>query len=258
MENNQNISAEQKEQNSVVYSQPDEMTFTVNGVSFTMVRVEGGTFQMGATPEQGKDADPDEYPAHQVTLDSYAIGQTQVTQALWQAVMGENPSRFKGNTLPVECISWNDCQGFIKKLNFLTGLIGQTFRLPTEAEWEYAARGGRKSHDYKYSGSNNLDEVAWYDDNADDNTHPVATKKLNELGLYDMSGNVWEWCSDWFGNYRSEPQTNPTGPVSGTYRVRRGGSWHSIARRCYLSCCRSIYPGYSCNFLGFRPALDVE
>ena len=165
--------------------------FMVNGVSFEMVRVEGGTFHMGATSEQKDEAWDREKPVHSVTLSSYYIGKTEVTQALWQAVMGSNPSNFKGSNLPVECVCWNDCQEFIQKLNSLTG---RNFRLPTEAEWEFACRGGNNSRGYKYSGSNNLGSVAWYDDNSGGQTHPVATKAPNELGIYDMSGNVWEWC----------------------------------------------------------------
>ena len=140
----------------------------------------------------------DESPVHSVTLSSYYMGETEVTQALWKAVMGNNPSRFKGDNLPVENVSWNDCQEFIRKLKQKTG---KNFRLPTEAEWEYAARGGKKSNGYKYSGSNNIGSVAWYDDNSSNQIHAVKGKRLNELGLYDMSGNVWEWCSDWYGQY---------------------------------------------------------
>ena len=203
----------------------NEQTFRVKGVEFKMIKVEGGTFSMGATSEQ-TDYDRDEKPVHSVTLSDYYIGETEVTQELWEAVMGSNPSEFTGNNQrPVEMVSWDDCQKFIKKLNLLTG---KEFRLPTEAEWEYAARGGKhnKNYVYKYSGSNNHDEVAWYRDNSGSKTHPVKTKKANKLGLYDMSGNVWEWCNDWFGVYQSYSQTNPTGPSTGENRVLRGGSWN--------------------------------
>lgn len=227
-------------------------TFEVNGVSFDMIKVEGGTFTMGATSEQGDDAHGNERPAHQVTLSDYIIGETEVTQELWQAVMGSNPSRFKGDNLPVERVSWNDCQEFIKKLNSLTGL---QFRLPTEAEWEYAARGGNKSKGYKYSGSNDFGSVAWYWDNESSKTHNVATKAPNELGLYDMSGNVWEWCSDWYGDYSSDSQTNPKGPSSGFGRVFRGGSWGSNARCCRVSNRFSNIPDYRYYSLGLRLAL---
>ena len=194
----------------------------VNGVSFDMIAVEGGTFTMGATEEQVSDASSDEKPAHKVTLSSYYIGKTEVTQALWEAVMGSNPSSSRGANFPVDMVSWNDCQEFITKLNALTG---KKFRLPTEAEWEYAARGGNKSQGYKYSGSNTIDDVAWYASNSGWKLKEVATKASNELSIYDMSGNVWEWCSDWYSGsyYSSSEQTNPTGPKTGTNRVIRGG-----------------------------------
>ncbi|MDD3406286.1 MAG: formylglycine-generating enzyme family protein [Paludibacteraceae bacterium] len=228
-------------------------TFTVRGVTFEMVRVQGGTFQMGAqsTAVSGQNYDADAYsdesPVHQVTLSAFTIGETEVTQALWEAVMGSNPSYFKGSDLPVEQVSWNDCQTFLTKLNQLTG---KTFRLPTEAEWEYAARGGNKSQGYKYSGSNTMDDVGWYDNtgsdsNADGTTHAVGTRQANELGIYDMSGNVWEWCSDWYGNYSSSSQTNPTGAVSDFAdfgRVLRGGSWFNYARYCRVSNRNYPYP----------------
>ena len=228
-------------------------TYTINGVSFDMVSVAGGTFTMGATSEQGSDADNDEYPTHQVTLSNFMIGKTEVTQELWQAVMGSNPSYFSGNNLPVEYVSWNDCQEFIKKLNQLTGL---NFRLPTEAEWEYAARGGNKSKGYKYSGSNDIGSVAWYTSTTNDSgTKRVATKAPNELGLYDMSGNVYEWCSDWYGDYSSGSQTNPKGPFSGSDRVNRGGSWISYASGCRVSRRSMNSPGYRSRFQGLRLAL---
>lgn len=226
--------------------------FMVNGVSFEMVRVEGGTFRMGATSEQEDEADSDEKPVHSVTLSSYYIGKTEVTQALWQAVMGSDPSNFKGSDLPVECVSWDDCQEFIQKLNSLTG---RNFRLPTEAEWEFACRGGNNSRGYKYSGSNNLGSVAWYDGNSGGKSHPVGTKAPNELGIFDMSGNVWEWCSDWYANYTSYSQTNPTGPQSGSYRVYRGGSWFRSARYCRASIRSYGNPAGRGNLLGLRLAL---
>lgn len=241
----------------------DESTrsFTVNGVSFKMVRVDGGTFTMGATSEQGSDAYDDEKPAHHVTLSSYYIGETEVTQELWQAVMGSNPSYFSGAKKPVEQVSWDDCQKFIRKLNSLTG---QNFRLPTEAEWEFAARGGNKSRGYKYAGSNTIDNVAWYYDNSyalgksspDYGTHNVATKLPNELVLYDMSGNVWEWCSDLYGSYTSSSQTNPTGPSSGSGRVYRGGGWFIRAGDCRASARSITAPEHRGNYLGLRLALQ--
>ena len=235
-------------------SEDSNQTFTVNGVSFDMIAVEGGTFTMGATSEQGSDAYNDESPTHQVTLSSYYIGKTEVTQELWQAVMGSNPSYFLDTNLPVEKVSWEDCQIFIAKLNALTG---KYFRLPTEAEWEYAARGGSKSQGYKYSGSNTVDDVAWYPSNSSSKTHPVATKAPNELGIYDMSGNVLEWCRDWYSSsyYSSSSQYNPTGPASGSRRVYRGGSWGSSARLCRVSYRDYNGPSYRFYNLGLRLAL---
>ncbi len=236
-----------------ITSEPEGVkTFTVNGVSFNMVYVEGGTFTMGATAEQGADASDDEKPAHSVTLSSYSIGQTEVTQELWKAVMGEKPSYFKGSKNPVEIVSYEDCLTFISKLNSLTG---QNFRLPTEAEWEYAARGGKYSKGYKYSGSNNIDNVAWYTNNSGSKTHPVATKQANELGLYDMTGNVWEWCSDWYDKYKKSSQTNPQGPRSGSFRVIRGGSWFDSARYCRVSYRFNSLPDGGDGFLGVRLVL---
>ena len=237
--------------NDSIYT-PKIKTFDANGVSFEMVEVRGGTFRMGATSEQGSDADSDEKPVHSVTLSGYYIGKTEVTQVLWEAVMGSNPSRFKGDYLPVESVSWDDCQEFIRKLNALTG---QNFRLPTEAEWEFACRGGNNSRGYKYSGSNYIDNVAWYDGNSGGKTHPVATKSPNELGIYDMSGNVWEWCADWYGDYSSGAQTNPKGPYDGSCRVCRGGSWFISAGLCRSSYRSYNYPTYPLNALGLRLAL---
>lgn len=220
-------------------------TLTVNGVRFTMVAVKGGTFTMGATYD---DAEVDEEPAHKVTLSDYYIGQTEVTQALWEAVMGSNPSNHKGDNLPVENVSWDDCQVFIQKLNQLTG---KQFRLPTEAEWEYAARGGRKSRDYKYAGDDYIGSVAWYSGNSGYETHPVATKQANELGIYDMSGNVWEWCSDWFGGYQSSSQSDPQGPSSGSRRVYRGGC-SIFAWGCRVSFRDCNTPDFCNTNLGLR------
>ena len=244
----------------------DFKEFTVKGVSFKMVLVEGGTFTMGATAEQGSVVLNHEKPAHEVTLDNFMIGQTEVTQALWVAVMGSNPSWFKGNSnRPVEQVSWTACQTFITRLNALTG---EHFRLPTEAEWEYAAHGGKLSKGYTYAGSNSIREVAWYYDNTyalgGDNynygTHAVATKAPNELGLYDMSGNVWEWCSDFYGStyYSSSPSANPLGPDTGTgqRRVGRGGGWAFDAQFCRVSC-RACTPAYWRTALGLRLALSL-
>ena len=239
-------------------------TFNVNGVSFTMIAVEGGIFKMGAqsSDSSGDNYDSDafssESPVHSVTLSSYYIGETEVTQELWEAVMGSNPSEFSGFSCypqrPVEWVSWNDCQEFITKLNNLTG---RNFRLPTEAEWEYAARGGNKSKGYKYSGSNTIGDVAWYDDNSGSKTHDVKAKAANELGIYDMSGNVCEWCQDLYGDYSSGSQTNPTGPSSGSYRVVRGGNWGNSAKYCRVSYRVNGGPGRSID-LGLRLSLSQD
>ena len=219
----------------------------LNKLINNMVYVSGGTFIMGG------DESSDQTPTHSVTLSSYYICKYEVTQALWRAVMGSNPSKFKGDNLPVEQVSWNDCQTFINRLNSYTG---RNFRLPTEAEWEFAARGGNYSRRYKYSGSNYIGDVAWYADNSGNRTHPVGTKQANELGLYDMSGNVWEWCSDWYGSYSSYSQSNPTGATSGFGRVERGGNWCGLARYC-CSSHRSYYaPGNSFDDLGLRLVLS--
>jgi formylglycine-generating enzyme required for sulfatase activity len=231
----------------------EKITQTVNGYTFEMSPVAGGTFTMGCTDEECYDW---EKPAHSVTLSSYYIGKYEVTQGLWKAVMGSNnnPSYFSGNdNLPVESVSWNTIVNeFIPKLNQQTG---RTYRLPTEAEWEYAARGGNKSVGYKYSGSNTLGSVAWYWENSDSKTHPVGGKAPNELGIYDMSGNVWEWVSDWYDGYSSSAQTNPTGPTTGSYRVRRGGGWDYVEGYCRVSNRIIIIPGDGYSNLGFRLVL---
>ena len=230
-----------------------------------MVFVQGGTFTMGCTDEQGSDCADDEKPAHQVTVSDYYIGKYEVTQGLWKKVMGINPSYFKncGDDCPVESVSWNDCQEFISKLNQLTG---KRFRLPTEAEWEYAARGGSKaSYQTKYAGSNAFGEVAWYDQNSDVNysggyeykgrklgTHTVGTKKPNALGIYDMTGNVWEWCNDWYGDYSSGGVMNPKGASTGSYRVIRGGSWIYGGYDGRVSDRFNGNPSYSSLNYGFR------
>ncbi len=222
-------------------------TITVNGVSFNMIKVDGGTFQMGSNSGESN-----EKPVHSVTLSDYYIGETEVTQALWKAVMGSNPSYNIGDNLPVENVSWDYCQKFIKKLNQLTG---ETFALPTEAQWEFAARGGNKSRGYEYSGGNNIDDVAWYWDNSSSQTHPVGKKQANELGLYDMSGNVYEWCADWSGSYSSSSQTDPTGPETGSSRVYRGGSWYNDARYCRSTNRYCNTPGFTNYNLGLRLVL---
>ena len=219
-----------------------------------MVFVEGGTFTMGATSEQGSEADDEEKPTHSVTLSDFYIGKYEVTQAQWKSIMGSNPSKWKGDNLPVESVSWNDLQEFIQKLNQKTG---KKYRLPTEAEWEYAARGGAKSQGYKYSGSNDIGAVAWYTNNSGDKTHSVGQKQSNELGIYDMSGNVYESCQDRYDDYSSASQTNPTGPSSGSYRVLRGGSWNVYAWGCRVSSRVCNTPSSRGSYTGLRLAHDA-
>jgi len=238
---------------------------SIGNVNFTMKCVMGGTFTMGCTSEQDDDGiddcGDDEKPSHQVTLSNYWIGETEVTQVLWKAVMHSVPTGWdrwnsydgKGNDYPAYNISWDDCQEFIRKLNQLTG---KTFRLPTEAEWEYAARGGNKSRGYKYAGSNNINDVAWCGENGDYKIHTVKTQQPNELGLYDMSGNVNEWCSDWYGNYSSTSQTDPSGPSTGSLRVLRGGgSWGSTDSQCSVSSRDSNLPSENYKVCGLRLVL---
>ena len=241
------------------FAQGKDKSFTVTGVTFTMKYVQGGTYSMGFTAEQVHGV-ANEKPAHKVTVSDFYIGEVEVTQALWLAVMDSAPS-YKGgwtdefglgDDYPAYRVSWTDALKFIKELNELTGM---TFRLPTEAEWEFAARGGNKSSGYRYSGSNNIDEVSWYDGNSADMAHPVKLKKPNELGIYDMSGNVWEWCQDWYETYTSEYQRDPKGPSKGTYHVDRGGAWNRnnkysrVTARCYDD------PGLRNKNLGFRLAM---
>ena len=250
--------------NAKLSNAPKEQIFKVNGVRFTMKLVEGGTFQMGATSEQESDAYDEEKPAHNVTVDDYYIGETEVTQALWEAVMGTTvrqqrdkadkswPIQGEGGNYPMYYINWDECQEFIRKLNQKTG---KNFRLPTEAEWEYAARGGKRSVGCKYAGSNDIGSVAWYDSNSGRKTHEVKTKLPNELGLYDMSGNVREWCQDRLGDYSSESQTNPTGPSIGSNRVLRGGYWCRGARGCRVSARGNHYYLLRDYINGFRLCL---
>ena len=225
-------SAAKRTNSSGATSSAANAKLTLNNLTANMVYVSGGTFTMGATSEQGSDAYNDEKPVHSVTLSSFYICKYEVTQALWNAVMGSNPSNWKGDDLPVETVSRDDCQTFIRKLNALTG---KNFRLPTEAEWEFAARGGNNSRGYKYAGSNNIETVAWYQGNSGNKTHVVGTKSPNELGLYDMSGNVWEWCQDRYGSYSGASQTKPTGASSGSNRVLRGGCCGRSAWYCRSS-----------------------
>ena len=225
---------------------PPEMTIA-------MTYVQGGTFTMGCTSEQGGDCVGDEKPSRQITLSSFNIGTYEITQAQWVAVMNGNPSHFKGNDLPVEMVSWTDVQEFIRKLNAATGM---EYRLPTEAEWEYAARGGAQSRGSKYSGGSNVSDVAWFINNSGGKTHPVGSKQPNELGIYDMSGNVHEWCSDWYGNYSGGAQTNPQGHSSGSRYVNRGGSWDRGASGCRVAIRNDGAADARFNFLGLRLATN--
>jgi len=233
------------------FSNFENFTETTNLLFIEMVAVQGGSFMMGCTPEQGDDCAESEKPDNMVTVSDYYIGKYEVTQAQWKAVMGENRSKNKGDTLPVENVTWTEIQEFISRLNTKTG---KNYRLPTESEWEYAARGGNKSRKYKYSGSNDLDSVAWYIGNSDNKTHIVGSKSANELGIFDMSGNVWEWCNDRYGSYINNEQINPPGLVNGSYRVFRGGSWYSNAGASRVS--NRLYDNseFRYAYLGFRLA----
>ncbi|GHT84308.1 hypothetical protein FACS18947_1580 [Bacteroidia bacterium] len=228
-----------------------------------MVTVQGGTFWMGCSNEQGSDCESDERPLHSVTLSDFSIAKYEVTQKQWQLIMGTTvrQQRDKANTswaiygegdnYPMYYVSWEETQEFISRLNAATG---KTYRLPTEAEWEYAARGGNKSQGYKYSGSHSANAVAWYHENSGSTNHPVGTKLPNELGIYDMSGSVWEWCFDWYGAYPASPQTNPKGATSGSSRVIRGGSWFNFALYVRVPARSGISPGFRDYNLGFRLA----
>ena len=241
------------------------LSFTIGSVTFKMVFVQGGTFQMGSYS-----GDNDEQPVHNVTVSDYYMGEFVVTQALWQEVMGTTvyqqrdkvntswPMRGVGANYPMYYVNHSEAEEFCGRLNqrFRGQLpAGYSFALPTEAEWEYAARGGNKTNAYTYAGSNYLSDVGWYTDNSSGSTHAVGMKRANELGLYDMSGNVYEWCADWYGSYGSSSQTNPRGPASGSDRVLRGCSWRGNA-----SCCQAVIrdygsPGARDYSSGFRLAL---
>jgi|GEM_PF-1950415 len=214
-----------------------------------MIHVQGGTFEMGSN--NGRD---NEKPVHTVTLDDFKIGKYLITQVQYQAVMGKNPSHFKGNNKrPVECVGWNDAQDFIQKLNEMTG---ENFRLPTEAEWEFAAKGGTKSEDYKYAGSDNCDNVAWYYKNSNVTTHLVGEKTANELGIHDMTGNVNEWCEDWYdvSYYEYNSRNNPKSRTKQTHRVLRGGSWSDFLIFCRVARRGMNSPNNAFHFVGFRLA----
>jgi formylglycine-generating enzyme required for sulfatase activity len=217
-----------------------------------LVIVKGGEFTMGCTAEQGRECLDNEKPARKATLGDFYIGKYEVTQKQWVEVMGSNPSHFKGDDLPVESVSWMEVQEFISKLRQITG---RRYRLPTEAEWEYAARGGQSTKNFMYSGGNHADETAWYIGNSGEKTHAVGTKDPNELGIYDMSGNVWEWVADWYGKYSAAAQENPSGPSAGANRVFRGGGWSGEAWYCRVSGRFNYTPIIRYHSLGFRLAL---
>ncbi len=255
------ITAEELEEEKRTQTMPK--SFTINGVTFEMIYVEGGTFKMGATEEQGKDVYDAEKPVHKVVVDDFYIGKFEVTQGLWKAVMGSEITDSGGwrgygygDNFPAYRVSWKDCQAFVKKLNELTG---ENFRLPYEAEWEYAARGGNKSEGHKYSGSDVVNDVAWYTSNTyDSGTQPVGTKTPNELGIYDMSGNVWEWCMDWYGDYEDKAIKNPKGKASGNNKVLRGGSWSRGSKLCRIASRGYNLPDARFSYNGFRLVLVVE
>lgn len=236
---------------------------TYGSVQFEMAKIEGGTFTMGAQNTSSlqanydKDANSDEKPTHSVTLSTYYMGKTPVTQLLWYVVMGSYPNISstygRGDDYPIYDISYTQCEQFISKLN---GLTNMKFRMPTEAEWEFAAKGGNNSNSYKYSGSNSVGNVAWYSSNSGGKAHPVAQKEANEVNLYDMSGNVWEWCSDWYGSYSISSQTNPTGPSSGTGRVIRGGAYDDSSTECRVSVRSNALPNNSFINIGFRLVME--
>lgn len=247
-----------KTSDSIPAKQPATYIEKVFGLNLEMVLVRGGTFIMGCGIEQGRECEDDEKPQHQVTLRDFYMGKYEVTQKQWFAVMGTNPSNFTGcDSCPVENVSWEDVQEFINKLNEASEV---KFRLPSEAQWEYAARGGAENMGTfnKFSGSSNPEEVAWYNkdkkgkEDKSGKTHPVGQKKANELGLYDMSGNVWEWCSDWYGNYSVAKQAYPEGPTKGSYRVFRGGSWNNTENSCRVFFRHYMIPKSKYYNLGFR------
>ena len=221
---------------------------SLTGMEF--VRIPGGSFQMGSN-----DGESDEKPIHRVTISPFYIMTTEVTQKMWKDIMGSNPSNFKGDNLPVETISWNDIQEFLKKLNQRDP--GKGYRLPTEAEWEYSCRAGTTTKYHSGDSGSDLGRVGWYEGNSNSKTHPVGQKVPNSFGLYDMHGNVWEWCQDWKGTYPSSSVTDPKGPSTGSYRVFRGGSWYFSARNC-RSANRDLYvPSFRSDYLGFRLARSL-
>lgn len=246
------------------YSSGQDFTETAFGINMKMIYVEGGSFTMGCTGEQGGDCENDESPNRYTKVNPFYIGMLEVTQSQWEKVMGTSvyqqknkanpdwPMRGTGPDYPMYYVSWEEAKEFCARLSRQTG---KNYSLPTEAEWEYAARGGNKNEGTKYSGGWSIDDVAWYSDNSDSNTHVCGTKRANALGIYDMSGNVYEWCEDWYGTYLSYDTDNPKGASSGSYRVYRGGSWRYYARSCRVSRRLSSAPGDRGDDLGFRVVL---
>ena len=224
-------------------------------IEANMIFINGGSFTMGCTKEQDT-CYASEKPAHKVTLSNFYMNKYPVTQREWETVMGTRPWFSKNcPDCPVEHVSWYDAQMFVNTLNQLTGKF---YRLPTEAEWEYAARGGNKSKGFQYAGGNNPDEIGWYTKNSNDESHPVGKKKPNELGLYDMSGNVWQWCQDWYDEsyYQKSPENNPQGPGKDSYRTCRGGSWWSEVGDLRLSNRDRYPPDGRDDDVGFRLVMD--
>lgn len=216
-----------------------------------MIYVEGGSFFMGS---KDVNADKDEMPVHEVQIENFYIGKYEITQAQWKYIMGKNPSYFRGDNLPVECVSLKDVLKFIKKLNSKTG---RHYRLPTEAEWEYAAKGGHLSRNYKYSGSDTLQKIAWYAENSDSVTHICGSKQPNELGIYDMCGNVHEWCSNQYDSLSyTYPHKNFEKHVRLKKYVFRGGSWFSKSKYCRIANRNHNFENIRNFSLGFRLAED--
>jgi len=224
-----------------------------NEVTFRMIKVEGGIFKMGSNEYTY------EKPIHQIELNTFYLAEFSMTQELYQCIMGDNPSYFRGKDRPVEVVSWDDAQECIRQLNTLSEVEELEYRLPTEAEWEYAAKGGNKSKENKYSGSDDITKVAWYNENSYEETRPIGLLKKNELGIYDMSGNVWEWCGDWYNRryYQKSEKKNPKGPIKGSFRVLRGGGWNNNPNNCCSSYRLNNAPMLSFSDVGFRLALSL-